>query len=106
MDVPHPVPQRVSLADIFKLFFKLGATGFGGPIALIALMEQECSHRRGWVSPDEFNRSYLFCKLLPGPVAYQMSLWMGYHLRGRLGGSCAGVALLIPSAVLILLLTV
>jgi len=84
---------------------RLGAIGFGGPIALIALMERECSARRAWISADEFNERYVFAKLLPGPIAYQMALWMGYHVRGRVGGLIAGVALLLPALLLIALLS-
>jgi chromate transporter len=93
------------LIEIFLLFLKLGATGFGGPIALIALMEQECVRQRGWISHGEFNEAYLFCKLLPGPVAYQMALWMGAHVRGRLGGLVAGLSFLFPGVILVLGLT-
>jgi len=68
-------------------------------------MEQECSHKRKWLSLDEFNERYVFAKLLPGPIASQMAMWMGYHVRGRIGALVAGFAFLLPAFVLILLLS-
>jgi chromate transporter len=97
--------ERVKLSSIFWIFIRLGSLGFGGPIALISLMEQECSRKRGWLTLEEFNERYVFCKLLPGPVASQMAMWMGYHVRGRIGAVVAGVAFLIPAFTLILLLS-
>lgn len=98
--------QPPSLLSIFLLFLKLGSTGFGGPIALIALMEQECNRKRKWLSIKEFNERFVFCKLLPGAIAVQMAVWIGFHVRGRLGGLFAGTALILPSFVLILLLSI
>jgi len=98
--------SRVTLSQIFKDFLRIGAVGYGGPIALVALMEQECVGRRKWLSAEAFSELFLYCKLLPGPVAYQMSLAIGHHLRGRWGGVVAGVAFLLPSFVLILLFSV
>lgn len=73
---------------------------------MVGLMERECCGRLRWLDTAAFSELFLYCKLLPGPVAYQMSLAVGNHLRGRWGGVVAGVAFLIPSFVLILLLSV
>jgi len=96
----------VSRSQIFMDFLRIGSVGYGGPIALVALMEQECVKKRKWLTPEAFSELFLFCKLLPGPVAYQMSLAIGHHLRGRWGGVVAGVAFLLPSFVLILLFSI
>ena len=84
----------------------MGAVGYGGPLALVALMEKECCGRLKWISSEVFTELFVYCKLLPGPVAYQMSLAVGHHLRGRWGGVLAGVALLLPATILILLISV
>lgn len=94
----------VPLRTIAAVFFRLGAIGFGGPLALIGLMERECVSRLQWLSPSEFQRALVFCKFLPGPIAYQLALWIGQSLRGKIGGLIAGVCFLLPSATLILLL--
>ncbi len=92
--------------QLFFAFLRLGAVGFGGPIALIALMEQEFVLRRKLVTLDAFNESYVFCKLLPGPVAVQMSLAVGYRIAGRRGGLAAGLGFVIPGLALIVLLAI
>lgn len=94
-----------TLPTVFWIFLRLGSIGFGGPIALISLMEQECSHRLKWLTLAEFNERYVFAKLLPGPIASQMAMWVGYQVRGRVGAIVAGIAFLLPAFVLILVLS-
>lgn len=93
----------VSLSEITKLFLRLGALGFGGPMALVALMEQECVVGKKWISRERFEQSFVICKMLPGPLAYQMALWVGYELRGFWGGILAGVSFIFPAATLLFL---
>lgn len=97
--------EKIPLNQIFRLFLKMGATGFGGPVALISLLEKEVSHRLKWISLQKFNESYVFCKLLPGPVAFQMAVWLGYYVRGRIGGLIAGAGFLLPGFALILMIS-
>jgi len=78
--------------------------GFGGPLALVALMEQEFVNEKKWVSKKRFESTFLFCKMLPGPIAYQMALWTGHELRGKIGGLLAGSFFILPSATLLYLL--
>lgn len=94
----------MTLLQISLSFLKIGAIGFGGPIALVAFMEEEFCARRKIIDRGAFNESYVLCKMLPGPVAYQMALSVGHLLRGRRGGLVAGIAFLLPSFVLMLAL--
>ncbi len=93
----------VDFRSIFFFFLKLGALGFGGPLALVALMQQECVDRKKWVSAKRFEETFVFCKMLPGPIAYQMALWVGYELKGKWGGLLAGLAFVLPAAFLLYL---
>lgn len=95
-----------TLFTLFKSFFRLGLLGFGGPVALVALMESEVCRSRRWLNAEEFSERFVICKLLPGPVAFQMALWIGHKLRGVLGGLIAGLAFLMPGAFLVLLLAI
>ncbi|NBX77590.1 MAG: hypothetical protein EBQ92_13645, partial [Proteobacteria bacterium] len=72
-------------------------------MALVAMMEQECVVRRKWISRERFEQSFVICKMLPGPLAYQMALWVGYEVRGVVGGVLAGVAFVLPAATLLFL---
>lgn len=92
----------MTLQEIARVFLRLGATGFGGPIALVAYMEEEFCGRRRLISTQAFNESYVLCKMLPGPVAYQMALSLGHHLRGRVGGLVAGFCFLLPAFLMML----
>lgn len=91
--------------ELASSFFRLGAISFGGPIALISLMEEEFCRRKKSISQEEFHETFVLTKLFPGPIAYQMAVWIGHHLRGRWGGVLAGIAFLVPGFVLILALT-
>ena len=95
-----------SIRELFLVFLKLGATGFGGPLALVAAMDKEIVARRSWVSRESFDEGFVYCKLLPGPIAYQMALWLGLQIRGRIGGLVAGFAFLAPAWITILILSV
>ncbi|MBY0369944.1 chromate transporter [bacterium] len=103
--MPETTPKP-SVFAIFLTFLKLGATGFGGPVALISLIDQECRLRLKWISAAQFNEAVLFCKLLPGPLAYQVALWVGKDLRGFWGGIAACLGFLIPGFSLILVLAI
>jgi len=93
--------EKVQYQQIFFCFLRLGALGFGGPLALISLMEQEFVAQRKWVSERAFERALVLCKMLPGPTSFQMALWIGSTLRGKLGGLLAGISFILPTAFLL-----
>ena len=84
---------------------KIGCIGFGGPSGQIAILHSEVVVRRGWITEDEFVRALQFCMLLPGPEAQQLATWIGWRLHGILGGIASGSLFLIPSALLLWLLS-
>ncbi|RTK95286.1 MAG: chromate efflux transporter [Neisseriaceae bacterium] len=92
------------MGEIFYTFFRIGLVGFGGPIALISLIEQEVCQNKKWVTTEKFAEIFSICKLLPGPFAVQVAICCGYQKSGRIGGFVAGVAFLLPALVLIILL--
>lgn len=91
-------------SEIFKYFLKLGATGFGGPLALISIMQKELVEDRKWMSREDFASALSLIKAMPGALAFQTAVFLGRHRGGRWGGTAAGVALLLPSFVLMVLL--
>lgn len=94
-----------NLKDIAAVFGKLGFLGFGGPIAAIALMEEELSRKRKWVTNSEFAEMYAVCKLLPGPVSTQMAIYLGYKRSGTIGGILSGCAFISPAFLFVLILS-
>ncbi len=93
------------MKELGLLFLKLGSIGFGGPLALIGLMEKEVVVRRGWFSAETFKKGLTLVKLMPGPVAYQMALYIGKRQQGRWGGLLAGLAFLLPSFLMMVLIS-
>lgn len=68
---PTPASEGAArLGELAALFFRLGATSFGGPAAHIALMEDAIVARRGWVSREEFLDLLGAANLIPGPPSW------------------------------------
>ena len=91
-----------SLAELMRVFSRLGVLGFGGPMATIAMMEEELVRKRGWLSSQRFGEMYAVCKLLPGPVSTQMAIYLGFECLGRSAGALCGFVFVVPSFLLVL----
>lgn len=87
------------------LWLRLGLLGFGGPAAQIAMLQREVVDQRGWISQERFLHALHYCLLLPGPEATQLVTYVGWLLHGARGGLVAGGLFLIPSVLLLLLLS-
>src|SRR5688572_2367308 len=92
------------LLEVTALFFRLGATAFGGPAAHIALIERECVQRRRWMTPQQFLDVLSVSNLIPGPTSTELAMHVGRIRAGWPGLLAAGVAFILPAAVLIGLL--
>lgn len=88
---------RACLFALARYFLRLGATGFGGPVALCGLMERDLVERRGWLTPAELRDMIAVCQSMPGPLAVQVGIFVGYRRRGVWGAWVAGVALILPA---------
>lgn len=96
--------QKVSLTEIFLTFTKIGITGFGGGMAIVALVERICVKEKGWLSSEEFLHGLAFGQIL-GPFSLNVCTFIGNHLRGIRGGIIAAVAFILPSFLLVSLLS-
>ena len=92
--------QRVSLTDIFLTFATIGLTGFGGGMAIVALVERVCVREKGWLSAEEFLHGLAFGQIL-GPFSLNVCTFTGHHLRGIRGGIIAATAFILPSFILV-----
>ena len=88
-----------------RLFLKLGFVGFGGPLAHIALIQDEVSEKRSWLAKREFMDGLALCQILPGPVSTQLAIYTGLRLRGYRGGIVSGCAFILPAFCLLLIFT-
>jgi len=96
--------QKVSFSDIFMTFAKIGLTGFGGGMAIVALIERVCVKEKQWIGNEEFLHGLAFGQIL-GPFSLNTCTFIGNHLRGIRGGITAAVAFIFPSFLLVTLLS-
>ena len=94
------------LTEITRVFLRFGILGFGGPIAAMAMMEEELVRRRKWLTSEDFAGLYATCKVLPGAVSTQMAIGLGYRRGGTWGGILAGTGFILPGFLLVLGLSV
>ena len=85
--------MRPTIADLTRVFARIGLMSFGGPAAQIAVMHRELVDNRPWLNERQFLNALSFCMLLPGPEAMQLCTYAGWRLRGVLGGVIAGLCL-------------
>jgi chromate transporter len=95
---------QVALREIFTTFAMIGTTGFGGGMAIVTLIERYCVQEKRWIPMDEFMHGFAFSQFL-GPFSLNISTFVGYYLRGAVGGITAAVGFISPSFCLISLLT-
>jgi chromate transporter len=88
------------LREIGAVFGRLGVTAFGGPAVHIALMEDEVVRRRGWIDRATFLDLLGATNLLPGPNSTEMALHLGYQRAGLAGLVVAGLAFVLPAALI------
>lgn len=95
----------VTLGDIFLVFLRAGCLGFGGFMSLIAVVENLIVERRKLIKHEEVLDAISLASLLPGPQAVNVCAWCGHKLRGVRGAIVACVAVILPSFVLMLVLS-
>jgi chromate transporter len=96
-----PVAGRGSLAEIARLFLKLGLTSFGGPAVHIAMMEDEVVTRRRWLAREQFVDLVGATNLIPGPNSTEMAIHVGHVRAGWPGLLTAGACFILPSTLLV-----
>jgi chromate transporter len=95
------VERRPTLVEIALYFLKLGATGFGGPVALANYMRSDLAERMHWISEEEYDRGLTIASACPGPLAYQLGVYCGYITHGVLGGIVVGLTFAFAPFVLV-----
>src|SRR5229473_6951611 len=93
-----------SLAQLALYFLKLGAIGFGGPVALVGYMYRDLVEGRHWITDEDYKEGLTLAQLMPGPLAAQLAMYLGYVHYGVLGATLVGVAFVLPSFLMVLAL--
>ena len=94
-------PPRLSLGQIAGYFVRLGTFGFGGPIALAGYMQRDLVERRHWFTQEEDLQGLAVSQTLPGPLAAQLAMWLGYVRRGFWGACAAAVPFILPPFIIV-----
>jgi chromate transporter len=97
----QPAPMRAFLA----YFVRLGAFGFGGPIALAGYMQRDLVEDRGWISKEEYLRGLALAQLMPGPLAAQLAIYLGWVRAGVAGATLVAAAFILPSFLMVMALS-
>src|SRR5438477_2450697 len=95
------VAARVPIWDLVRYYLRLGALGFGGPVALCGQMERELVGERKWLTPDEMREAIAVCQSLPGPLAIQVGVFISYLRGGFWGAWAGGWAFILPNFVIV-----
>jgi chromate transporter len=101
---PRVETERISLPALAVEFLKIGAAGFGGGMAIIALMESELVRKRRVIDADEFAHGVALGQIL-GPFSFNTALFTGYRLYGPFGGLLTAHAFMVPSVIVVLILS-
>lgn len=93
-----------SLAQLTKYFLKLGTIGFGGPIALVGYMYRDLVEEKKWISEEDYKEGLALAQLAPGPLAAQLGIYLGFVHYRVIGATLAGLAFILPSFIMVVLL--
>jgi len=95
------LPQRRPLREIVGYFLRLGTLGFGGPVALVGLMEKELVQERQWLTREEMRNAVAVSQSLPGPLAIQVGIFIAYLRGGFWGAWAGGWAFILPNFLIV-----
>ena len=93
-----------SLWQLVLYFLKLGTTGFGGPVALASYMHKDLIEDKKWITDEDYKEGITLAQLMPGPMATQLAIYLGYVDYKIIGATLVGIAFVLPSFIMVVLL--
>lgn len=93
-----------TLSRLVRYFLWLGATGFGGPVALVGFMQRDLVEEHGWISEGDYKEGLALAQLAPGPLAAQLAIYLGYVHYHIIGATLVGLAFVLPSFLMVVAL--
>ena len=95
------LPARRSIGEIVGYFLRLGTLGFGGPVALVGLMEKDLVQEKQWLTREEMRDAVAVSQSLPGPLAIQVGIFIAYLRGGFWGAWAGGWAFILPNFLIV-----
>jgi chromate transporter len=86
-----------TLWQLVRYMLALGSWGFGGPVALVGYMYRDLVEKRRWISESDYKEGLTLAQLMPGPLAAQLAIYLGYVHYHVLGATLVGLAFVLPS---------
>ncbi len=103
---PPALVSGMTLRALILYFLRLGTWGFGGPVALVGYMHRDLVDERKWISESEYKLALALAQVMPGPLAAQTAMAIGYFQRGIAGATLVGLAFILPSFLMVLALSI
>ncbi len=95
-------PRSYTLWQLVAYFLRLGALGFGGPVALAGYMDRDLVERRQWFTEADYKEGLALAQLAPGPLAAQLAIYLGFVHYSFLGATLVGLAFVLPSFLMVI----
>src|ERR671925_663144 len=89
--------EKPPLTSFLKYFLGLGRWGLGGPIATVGYMQRDLVEQREWLDRQDFLNGVALGQTMPGPLAAQVAMWVGYLQRGAWGALAVALPFILPS---------
>ena len=107
----NPTPPALTMENppfrtLLRYFLGLGTWGFGGPIATVGYMQRDLVEKHQWLDRQDFLNGVALGQTMPGPLAAQVVMWVGYLRAGPLGALATSGLFILPSFVLVLAVAV
>ena len=93
-----------TLGQMILYMLRLGTFGFGGPVALVGYMHRDLVERRRWISEQDYKEGLALAQMMPGPLAAQLGIYLGYVHYRVVGATVAGIAFVLPSFLMVVAL--
>lgn len=99
-----PPAPLYTLWQLVGYMLGLGTWGFGGPVALVGYMYRDLVEKRGWITESEYKEGLTLAQLMPGPLAAQLAIYLGFVHYRLVGATLVGLAFVLPSFVMVVAL--
>jgi len=93
------------LLDLFLVFAKIGLFTFGGGYAMLSVISDNCVEKKKWITADDMMNITVIAETTPGPISVNCATFTGYRQAGVLGAACATAGLVLPSFLIIYLIS-